>query len=209
MKARNFYITGLLSLVVGVIIILSYRYISSSGIIIVGGSLFILMGLLNLIVFHNRHNNDNTPSALATIVSRITSAGAIILGLSLLIFNETFASVVPFIFAVLIALLALDQFYILAVSSNRIYLSPWFLLAPLALTGCALYLFLSESQPQNEEILMLCTGISATFFGVVSVIEALVVGHKAPKAPAPVDSEKTADKPVEQPKALDATEENK
>lgn len=209
MKVRNLYITGFLSLVIGIIIILSYRYISSAGIIIVGGSLFILVGLLNLVVFHGRHKNDTTPSALATIVSRITSAGAIILGLSLLIFNGTFASLIPIIFAIFIALLALDQFYILTVSSNRIYLSPWFLLAPLALTGCALYLFLSESQPQNEETLMLCTGISATFFGVVSVIEALVVGHKAPKAPAPVDSEKATDKPVEQPKALDAPEENK
>lgn len=209
MQVRNYFIIGLLSLIIGIIIILSYRNISSSGIITTGGILFILVGVLNIIVFQSRHKSQPAPSALATIVSRVTSAGAIILGLSLLIFNETFASVVPFIFGVLIAVLALDQFYVLTVSASRKYLSPWFLLAPLALTGCALYLFLSDFQLADEATLILITAIAATFFGVVSIIEALVVSNKSPKTTVTVDNDEPTAKLVEQPKALDASEENK
>ncbi|MDE6288324.1 MAG: DUF308 domain-containing protein [Muribaculaceae bacterium] len=188
MKVRSLYVTGLLSLVIGIILILAYRNISSSGIITTGGILFILVGLLNLLVFKSRHRNDTSRSALASVVSTITSVGAIILGAFLLIFNSTFATVVPFVFAVFIALLALDQFFVLTVSGNRLYLSPWFLLAPLALTGCAIYLFIGDFSQQGEERLILCTGIATTFFGVVSVIEGLVVGQKSPRDTAPADN---------------------
>lgn len=216
MKSRNFYVLGLPALLVGVILIITYRNISSSGVIITGGILFILVGLLNLIFFRSHGTRESSHSVIATVASRVSSAGAIILGLALLLFNETFASLVPFIFAILIALLAIDQFYILAISETRKVLSPWFLIAPLALLGTALYIFLGDAQSRPDETVMLCTGIAAAFFGLISVVEALIVSARTPAAPvseaetgdtpAPAAAPKT---PAAAPKALDASDENK
>lgn len=185
MKGRKLMILAIIVLAIGVVLTITYTSIKSTGVVICGGILFILAGLINLIpMFGTENGKDNNEedkkrgshqSALRTIFGWITSTAAIVLGVCMLIFQPTFSTLVPIIFAVLVLSCGLFQFYILAIAIRPITLPAWTYIGGILLIGAAIFLFTLDAGI-DDKTLMLTTGISMLVFGVITLIEGFMVG---------------------------------
>lgn len=218
MKGRNLIFIALLAIIVGIVLILSYRSIQTHGVVITGGVLFILGGLINVIVFGHQKDRDvkagrstDGRGPLTSAINWVSSVGAVILGVCMLIFQDTFAALIPAMFGILIAFTAIYQLYVLAYGTRPVMLPGWLYIAPLALAGAAVYLFLQKPVVDDSAI-MLATGISIAFFGLATLIEGIMLGsshratisaaRKAEEASQKPEAE-PAKAPVASPKPLD------
>lgn len=206
MKGRTLLLTAIPTLVVAVIMLITYDRILSEGVVIAAGILFILMGVLNVISYEDDRRRGNVkPSVWAAVLSRLTSAAAIILGLSMVVFRDTFTSMVPFIFGMLACFGALHQLYLLARGSWPVKLPVWLYAAPAALVGCATYLFMADVEADDADAaIMLTTAIALAVFGVATVIEAWLMraaGRKS--AAAAAGAAAIGATSAQQPRALD------
>ena len=113
----------------------------------------------------------------AATFSWLTSAAAVILGVCMLIFQDTFIPLVPVMFGILVAFSALYQFYILAIGARPVLLPGWLYIIPIALVGGAVYIFLQRPDIHDPKI-MLATGISLVVFGAGSLIEGILLGNE-------------------------------
>lgn len=190
------------ALIAGIAMIITYRSISSIGVIITCGVLFIAAGAGSLLLMHV----GGTRKAFTVVLTRFTGAASILLGLSMLLFRETFTAIVPFMFGILVALQALYMFYILSVSRERKVLPGWLYVLATALGGAAAYLFIqTPGQESDDTTIMLVTGISLTVFGLAVLLCAILAARSAgdagnatpavpdkevPESPRPLDGEK-------------------
>lgn len=167
------------ALIAGVIFIITYNSISSSGVIVAGGIVFIVAGLLNTLYFENNRRRAESPrNVMATLWSRITSAASVILGLSMLFFTDTFASLVPFMFGIIVAMAGATQIYIVARAGGDDRLSPWWLVVAATLIGACVYLFMQKPLEGHDPTIMLTTGISLAVFGFTVLVEGLILMRK-------------------------------
>lgn len=195
MKGKNLLLSAIIIAVAGIIMIITHATVNTQGLAIACGIMFILAGVVDIFVFMNRRprqsakNAAATPeqtaagngaapaparqSVLSTFFGWLTMVGSIVLGLSMLIFRDTFSGVIAFMFAILVAFGALMQLYILLFGTRPARLSPYFYIAPLLLAGASAYLFTLEASA-DDPLLMLVSGIAFTFFGVVTLVEGLV-----------------------------------
>jgi hypothetical protein len=182
MKGKSLFLTALATGVAGLILLLTFESIKSTGVVICGGALFILAGLINMILYSSTSTkvidadgvSETRRSAVATTFSWITSAAAVVLGLSMLIFQSTFITLVPFIFGILIAIGALHQLFVLAYGCRPAKISPWFYLVPAALVAAAVYIFLQQPEENDREI-MLSGGIALVVFALATLSESIII----------------------------------
>ena len=178
MKGRNLFLIGLLVLVIGVVLILLHKSVTTGGIVITGGVLFVLAGLLNMAVFLGAKPEIKAHRGMfSSVFSWVSSVAAAILGLAMLIFEPTFAGLVPFMFGVLIAFGALYQFFLLGYGSRPARLPGWLFVIPTVLTGAAIYLFVAPVPSLAGDIVLLVTGISLAVFGAATMTEVSLVGR--------------------------------
>ncbi len=177
MKGHKLIFTALLALAAGVALILTYRTVSSEGVVITGGVMFVLAGFINVIAFLSSRDDRGKShlGAFGLAFGWLTSGAAVVLGLSMLIFQSTFVGLVPFIFGVLVVFGALFQFFVLSVGIRPVTLPAWLYAFPLALAGMSVYFFMQQSQIDDSTI-MLATGIAFTIFGAAMFIEGAMVG---------------------------------
>lgn len=198
MKGRNLLFTAFLVLAAGIALIIFHSTVSATGIVITGGALFILAGVFNLAVFPGRaSSSDKSRGMFASAFSWTASAAAVILGLCMLIFQSTFAELIPFMFGVLIAFGALFQFYLLGYGSRPARLPGWLFIIPTLLAGVAIYLFVQRDQAVADRLVLLITGICLMVFGVITIVEASLIGSynrrqlrpsATPASPRPADA---------------------
>lgn len=177
MKGHKLIFTALLALAAGVALIVTHRTVSSGGVVIAGGVMFVLAGFINVIAFLSSRD-ENGKSHLGSFglaFGWLTSGAAVVLGLSMLIFQSTFVGLVPFIFGVLVVFGALFQFFVLSVGIRPVTLPAWLYVFPLVLVGLSVYVFMQQSQT-DDRMIMLATGIAFTVFGVAMFIEGAMVG---------------------------------
>lgn len=208
MKGRSLTFLALPALVAGIILIITFRQISSSGVIVTGGILFIVAGVLNMMLFTGKREHGKR-NAIALVFSRVTSTAAVILGLSMLVFTETFTAMVPFIFGILIAMSALTQLYIALVGHRLGVLNIWWALAAAVLAGASAYLFMQQPTESGDPAIMLVTGASLAFFGLTAVAEgiaAAAAGRRGTECAAPAASPA---EPTPEPRALDNASDSK
>lgn len=202
MKGKSLFLMSIPALIAGIAMIITYRSISSIGVIITCGVLFIAAGAGSLLLMHG----GGTRKAFTVVLTRFTGAASILLGLSMLLFRETFTAIVPFMFGILVALQALYMFYILSVSRERKVLPGWLYVLATALGGAAAYLFIqTPGQESDDTTIMLVTGISLTVFGLAVLLCAILAARSAgdagnatpavpdkevPESPRPLDGEK-------------------
>lgn len=213
MKGRSLLLTATLILVAGIVLIITYQTTRTTGIVIAGGVLFILVGLLNIFTFmsekaaavraltaerskaavHTAQSAGSTREVataadstaapagyghMATMLAWVTSGGAVALGLCMLVFTNVFSSLVPTVFAALILLGALFQFYLLAYGSRPLRLPVWLFAVPVALLGVCVYIYLQHAGDDVEEQhVMLATGITFVVYGLVMYIESALMGY--------------------------------
>ena len=180
MKGRNLIIMGLLALGAGLILVFTYSGIRSTGVVMTGGILFILAGIFNVLAAgYERRRAERAGGRgrgmFASTLNWLACAGAVILGVCMLIFKDTFVALIPFIFGVLIAFAAFYQLYLLAYGTRPVMLPGWLYIVPLALAGGAVYLFV-QKPVLNDATIMLTTGIALAFFGLATFGEGIALG---------------------------------
>lgn len=178
MKGRNLFLIALLVLIAGIVLVCLKHIVNANGVVITGGILFILAGLFNLAVFMNSKGEGKAEKGpFSAAFSWISSAAAVILGLCMLIFQGTFATLVAFMFGVLIAFGALFQFYLLGFGSRPARLPGWFYIVPTALAAVAIYLFIQRDEAVPDDVVILLTGISLIVFGGATLAESVIIGQ--------------------------------
>lgn len=176
MKRRSYFLLSLLAIVAGVVFILSYTTISSAVLVMLGGVLFIVAGLLNMAIYVGKRHEHGERKPITTFLGYLTGGAAIILGLSMLIFEATFSVAVPYLFGLLMIAMATAQLFVLLSRRGRLQFSSWFLLAPLVLIGIGIFIATLEAVVSDSTI-MLATGIGLAFGGLVWAVEGIVVGR--------------------------------
>lgn len=178
MKGRKLIFTAVMAIAIGTTLILTYRSIRSTGVVISGGILFILSGVINTFAsLATRDNNGQSRvNSLGMTLGWITSAAAVVLGLCMLIFQPTFINLVPFIFGVLVAFGALYQFFLLGFGARPVTLPAWLFIAPVILTAGSIYIFMQKAGV-DDRLIMLVTGISFAVFGLATLIEGIFIGN--------------------------------
>lgn len=176
MKRRSYFLLSLLAIVAGVIFILSYMTISSAVLVMLGGVLFIVAGLLNMAIYVSKRREHGERKPITTFLGYLTGGAAIILGLLMLIFEATFSVAVPYLFGLLMIVMATVQLFVLLSRRGRMQFSSWFLLAPLVLIGIGVFIATFEAVVCDSTV-MLATGIGLAFSGLVWGVEGFVVGR--------------------------------
>lgn len=177
MKGRKLIFMALPALAAGVALIMTYKSITNLGVIIAGGVLFVLAGVANVMALTSSRDKKGKSGIgyFGLAFGWISGAAAVVLGLSMLIFQSTFVGLLPFIFGVIVVFCALFQFFVLSVGIRPLLLAVWFYIFPLMLVGIAVYIF-KRQQPDDEHVTMLATGIAFCVFGAAMVLEGIVVG---------------------------------
>ncbi len=179
MKGKNLILIGVLVLAVGLLLTIFRHSLANGGIVRLAGIIFVGAGALNLTVFLASRDKDGRSrmGALGTAFGWISSAAAVVLGLSMLIFKDAFVALIGFMFGVLLLFAALFQIFLLLFGSRPTRISNWFFIVPAVIIGAAIYIFLRKPDTAGETTDLLVTGISLMVFGTATVIEGSMVGQ--------------------------------
>ena len=178
MKGKNLYITAAITLIAGIILIITCSTLASVKIVIWGGILFIVAAVANRVFFIGGRDREGRPRTgpIGTAVGWIASGAAVVLGLSMLLFQQTFIPLVSFMFAVLVLFAAIFQLCLLIFGSKPARLSPWLFLVPVLLFGAAVFIYLQRpGQTAIDHRIILVTGIAFAVFGVFAFIEGMLI----------------------------------
>lgn len=181
MRGKNLLLTALIALAVGILMIIFRNALASYTVVIGCGILFILAGVVNMSIFLGSRDKDGHArvGAVGTAIGWIASAAAVVLGVVMVLFRTVFEAMVGYMFGILLIFAALFQFCLLLFGSRPVRLSSWWFLAPMALCGAAVFIFMQQPG-RSDYAIMLTTGISLTFFGVVTLLQsgAISNGHR-------------------------------
>lgn len=191
MNAKTLTLIGLLALVTGVAAIITYQSINSEGVTIVAGIFFVVVGIINLIVFGTR--KDEKPGR--RVMAQLANAGAIIFGICLLVFRVQLSPLVQWVFGISTALCAIWLTLIILFGLKPARVPMWTLFFPLALAGCAVYTLL-QSAPVRDDRIVLATGIALCIFSLGSLALAIVLSVAKKTL-----EQKTEEKPAAAPEA--------
>lgn len=182
MKGRNLILVAVATLAVGILMIFFRNALASNGVVIGCGILFILAGVANVTIFLASRDKEGHArmGAFGTAIGWLASAAAVVLGVVMVLFRTVFETMVGYMFAVLLLFGALFQFFLLLFGSRPVRLSSWFFLVPMALCGAAVFIFMQQPG-QADYTIMLTTGCSLAFFGLMTLVESFAIGmgHRA------------------------------
>lgn len=192
MKGRNLILMAVATLAAGILMIIFRNTLASNGVVTGCGILFILAGVANVTIFLASRDKDGHArmGAVGTAIGWLASAAAVVLGVVMVLFRSVFETMVGYMFAVLLLFGALFQFFLLLFGSRPVRLSSWFFLVPMALCGAAVFIFMQQPG-QADYTIMLTTGCSLAFFGLMTMIEsgAISMGHRALRKNTPAHTE--------------------
>ena len=182
LKVKTSVITGIITLAAGIVLILCNKSITSGGIIVSGGLLFVMAGVFNaLLTFYVKDDAGHRKSRAASFVfNLIASAAAIALGVCMLVLMDDFAPGIPLMFGILVLFGSLMQFYALAIGSRGLHLPGWFYAFPGVVATCAVAIYLMKS-PAQDHLVMILTGVSLIVFGLGAMVMAFVASSRRKK----------------------------
>lgn len=197
MKGRNLILLSILIMAAGIVLLLINSSINSTRIVITGGILFICAGIFNILASggsrdKNKSGGRRGRGPVSAIMSWFSSAAALILGICMVVFQGTFAELVPVMFGILIAFAAFYQLYVLTIGVRPYTLPAWLYVAPAALAGAAVYLFFMETKVDDKSI-VLTTAIALILFGVFGIIEGSMLGNLRRKGEAQATTDTAVD----------------
>jgi len=200
MKGHNLILIAIVILAVGILMILLRNALASNSVVVGCGILFILAGVANVTIFlaFRDKNGHMRMGAVGTAIGWLASAAAVVLGVVMVLFRTVFETMVGYMFAIFLLFGALFQFCLLLFGSRPVRLSGWFFMVPMALCGAAVFIFMQQPG-QADYTIMLTTGCSLTFFGLMTLIEAASISSgnrklgKQTGTSVPVPEHKTAE----------------
>lgn len=163
---------GILIFIIGVILILCNKLISGQGIVVVAGILFILTGFINLALYVTRKNADGTPvnTGFTLFLGWLVSIAAIILGVCMLVFTDTFNVMVPYVFGILIFFGAIMLAYTyLFVIRKLIHIPAWVWIFPFSMIILGI-IVLTRQAVVDDSLIMILTGVSMILYGLSEML---------------------------------------
>ncbi len=170
MKGRTLTFLGILAAVIAAALIIARNHITPEGVVLTGGILFIIAGISNTIAI-----SRNRASQMGRMFGYMANAASIVLGICMIVFQESFVPLVSFIFGLLVAMFAVWQFYVLAAGCRPYRLAAWLYVFPIALTAIAAYILLTKASLQEMPI-MLSTGIAVAVVALGCIVEGGMLG---------------------------------
>lgn len=173
MKGKTLSAMGILAIAAGVLLAIFCVSVTTKRVVIAAGILFGVAGLANLIFTSRRQQI----SAIGRTLTQIANAAAVIFGVCLIVFCDTFMPLVTFIFGIFVGVCALWQFFVLAIGCRPHQLPAWLYVFPLAVAAGTIAIFLCKGRPDSDHLVMLLSGIFIAVTGVGSVIEGSFLGN--------------------------------
>jgi len=199
MKASSTLLAGLLILAAGVVLIICNETITGKGIVTAVGVLFLLAGIINVVLYSGsgtrqsvtepsgdkasrkdtsaRHSGGGV-SPIARVFGIIVSVAAVILGVSMFLFTDAFAKLIPLLFGLLLLTGTLIQVYIVGVGTRPLVMPTWTYAIPGVMLILSIVLF---AVTMSEPRMMTVTGAGFVVFGVGGFIEALILNSERRK----------------------------
>lgn len=177
-KVRTSLVAGLITLVAGFAMVFFRDSITSTGIVVTGGVLFIVAALFNALLTFMVKNPDGTrrSGTVTFLLNMIASAAALSFGVCMLMLQDKFEPLIPVVFAVLVLFGALMLFYAIAIAARPILIPGWVYLFAVAMVVGAIMIFRLKT-PGDDALIMLYSGISLMVYGVASLIIGIVVSR--------------------------------
>lgn len=174
-------LTGILIFVIGAVLIICNKMVTGHGVIVLAGILFLITGVINLVLYVTRRTADGQRlnTGLSHVLGWLVSVAAIILGLSMLFFETTFNSLIPFIFGVLVFFGALMLIINMLFGVRKLIKVPvWMWLFPFVIVVLGV-IVITRRATVDDSLIMILTGASMLLFGLGAVVlGAMVSGAK-------------------------------
>lgn len=175
MKPKTTLLTGIIVLAMGLILLISHDGITDSGIVTLGGIFFIVAAIIDIILYVTGKDKDGKPRkrGASMVFGIIVCIAAMVLGVSMLVFNETFTRMIAPLFGIIVAIGALTQLWILVYGTRPVRMPRWMYAIPAAMLVCAIIIFVCDFDNSTVNII---TGSSLVLFGVTGFVESALLG---------------------------------
>lgn len=170
-------LTGVIILALGVVLTVFNKMITGHGVVVLAGILFLLTGIINIVVYVTRHNPDGSRvnRGFALFFGWLVSCAAMILGLCMLVFSDTFSRMIPFIFGLLILFGALVLTFSFIFGVRKVFKVPgWVWIFPLVMVGLGI-VTMTLNAVVDDSLIMILTGVSMIIFGVTGMIVGIML----------------------------------
>lgn len=174
MKATSTLLAGVIILAMGLILIICHGTITGSGIVTVGGITFVISALVDIVLYVGGKDRDGQPRkrGAALVFGWIVSVAALLLGISMFVFNGTFTQLIGPMFGILVLLGALVQLWILTWGTRPVRMPRWLYAVPALMVVCAVLVFVGGFAEPTINIL---TGNALTVFGLGGFVESALL----------------------------------
>lgn len=177
-------LSALLILALGVVLIVFNKIVTGQGVVVLAGILFLLTGIINLVMFVTRRNSDGTHvnRGLSLVFGWLVSLAAMILGICMLVFIDTFNTLIPFIFALLIFFGALTLMFSFIFGMRKVSGVPgWLWISPIAMIVLGVITILQKTNG-SDHLVMILTGVSMAIFGLTGIIGVTIMANARRRA---------------------------
>lgn len=159
----------------GLILIICHDTITGSGIVTVGGIIFVISALVDIVLYLGGRDREGQPRkrGAALVFGWIVSVAALLLGVSMFVFNDTFTRLIVPMFGILVLLGALVQLWVLAYGTRPVRMPLWLYAVPGVMAVCAILVFIGGFSEPTVNVL---TGSALTVFGLGGFVESVLLG---------------------------------
>lgn len=168
---KNSILTGVITLAVGITLIICNKMISGLLVVTLAGILFILAGILNLLIYVMRKDaaGKRINSGFTFFLGWFVSIAAIVLGVSMLVFTDTFNHFVPLVFGLFLFLGAAMLCYVMLFVVRKLFKVPgWLWAFPIAMLILGI-IVITRNPQQDDALIMILTGSALAVYGMASL----------------------------------------
>lgn len=174
MKATSTLLAGVIILAMGLILIICHDTITGAGIVTVGGITFVISALVDIVLYLGRDREGQPRKRGAALVfGWIVSVAALLLGISMFVFNDTFTRLIGPMFGILVLLGALVQLWVLTYGTRPVRMPRWLYVVPALMVVCAVLVFVGGFGEPTVNVL---TGSALAVFGIGGFMESALLG---------------------------------
>ena len=174
MKATSTLLAGVIILAMGLILIICHDTITGAGIVTAGGIIFVISALVDIVLYLGRDREGQPRKRGAAFVfGWIVSVAALLLGISMFVFNDTFTRLIGPMFGILVLLGALVQLWVLTYGTRPVRMPRWLYAVPALMVVCAVLVFVGGFGEPTVNVL---TGSALIVFGLGGFVESLLLG---------------------------------
>ncbi len=207
---KNISITqNIIILIVGIaLLVLHPQPGLLNSMVIIAGALFALSAMIAMIMLfwagrkksNTTSSNENTQledieteshgNTFTHAIGWICGVGCLGLGLALMLTPETFKDLWQYIFSFIIFFGGIYHFYLLLSSYRDVIFPRWFYIMPTVLVAAGVTMGLISITHEQEQIIVLVTGIAMTLFAFGSFMESICIHvHNKSEAMKPKNQE--------------------